>query len=85
MSDEQIGSIVEVIHDLMDDNTVPKNVKAKLDSIASILREDIELSIRVNKALSELEEVADDTNLQSYTRTQIWNLVSMLEMLGNNA
>ncbi|MBU0461926.1 MAG: UPF0147 family protein, partial [Nanoarchaeota archaeon] len=39
-----------------------------------------ELSIRINKALSELDEISDDTNLQAYTRTQIWNIASMLEM-----
>ncbi|MBN1385536.1 UPF0147 family protein [Candidatus Woesearchaeota archaeon] len=81
--EEEISGIVEVIHELLEDNTVPKNVKSKLETIIDILKEDLELSIRINKALTEIEEVADDTNLQSYTRTQIWNLVSMLEMLGN--
>ena len=35
---------------------------------------------KINKALHELEEVAEDTNMQPYTRTQIWNVVSLLEL-----
>ena len=27
-----------------------------------------------------IDEISDDVNLQAYTRTQLWNIVSMLEM-----
>jgi len=37
--------------------------------------------IRINKALHELEEIADDINLQPFTRTQLWNIVSILEKI----
>ncbi|MCK5468863.1 MAG: UPF0147 family protein, partial [Cyclobacteriaceae bacterium] len=30
-------------------------------------------------AISILDEVSNDTNIQPFTRTQIWNLVSLLE------
>ena len=64
----------------MNSNTVPKNVKSKLESVVTFLKDPSEeLSLRINKSLSELDEVADDINLPSYTRTQIWNIASMLE------
>lgn len=83
MSDieDRIQEIIDVLQELLEDSSVPKNVKNKLQSTVEVLREDAEASIRVNKALNELDEVADDTNLQSYTRTQIWNIVSLLEKL----
>jgi transcriptional regulator NrdR family protein len=40
-----------------------------------------EIGEAVMKHLHELDEIADDTNLQAYTRTQIWNVVSILETL----
>jgi len=48
-----------------------------------ILNGKTDLSIRINKALNELDEIADDTNIQSYTRTQIWNIVSLLEKISS--
>jgi uncharacterized protein (UPF0147 family) len=79
--EEQLQSILDALKELVNDTTVPKNVKSKLETVMSTLNEDAEdLSMRINKALSELDEVSDDTNLQSYTRTQIWNIASMLEM-----
>jgi len=79
--DKQIQDIIESLNILMEDTTVPKNVKIKIENIIIILKEEEDLSIKVNKALHELDEIADDTNLQPFTRTQIWNVVSLLEKL----
>jgi uncharacterized protein (UPF0147 family) len=81
MEDQRIQSILEVLGELEQDNTVPRNIKAKIGEVIKILKQDEELSIRINKALSELDEVSDDSNMQPYTRTQIWNVVSALEMI----
>lgn len=77
----EIEEIIEIVEDICNDSGVPKNVKSKLQSTIVALKEDIEVSIRINKALHELDEISDDTNLQAYTRTQIWNVVSLLEKL----
>lgn len=82
---EQISEVDVVINSLNEvhaDITVPKNVRVKIESIISTLRENsVELSIKINKALNELDEIANDVNLQAYTRTQIWNVMSLLEKL----
>lgn len=80
MSDEkEIKGVVEILTELREDSGVPRNVQERLESTVGILKEKTELKIRVNKALHELDEIADDPNLQQYTRTQIWNIVSVLE------
>lgn len=81
--DERVQNIVEALQELTSDNTVPRNIKSKIDGIITILKENNgeDMSIKVNKALSELDDISDDTNMQAYTRTQIWNIVSMLEMI----
>ena len=79
---QEINDVVETLAKLQEDTTVPKNVKLKIQKIVSALKEkNIELSIKVHKALHELDEIADDANMQPYTRTQIWNIVSMLEKI----
>ncbi len=76
-------SAIDALNELRDDNTVPKNVKIKIESIIGLLNEKTETSIKVNKALHEMEEISEDINMQSYTRTQLFNVVSLLETVKN--
>jgi uncharacterized protein (UPF0147 family) len=74
-----IETLKPILNELMTDATVPKNVKVKVEKVRRILKEDSELSIRASKALNELEDIAEDANLEPYTRTQVWNVISTLE------
>ena len=81
---EQISeadSVIKILSEIREDITVPRNVRIQIQSITKTLKENTELSINVNKALNQLDELANDVNLQAYTRTQIWNIISALEKL----
>lgn len=67
---------------MLDDNTVPRNIKIRIEETIKALKNDGDVSMSVNKALHELDEIQDDTNLQPHTRTQIWSISSMLETVG---
>lgn len=79
--DKELKEVVEALSELEEDFTVPKNIRTRISNTITSLKENGDLSIRVNKALNELDEIAEDTNMQSYTRTQIWNVTSMLEKI----
>jgi uncharacterized protein (UPF0147 family) len=80
--DSRIIEIIELLKELQDDNTVPRNVKSKLSGMQHELEsEDGEISLKINKILADVEEIANDINLPMFIRTQIWNLTSMLEGL----
>lgn len=76
-----VQQIIDSIKELNEDHTVPRNIKIKFERVMKALEEDADISIRVDKAQQELDEISDDSNLQAYTRTQIWNVVSLLEKL----
>ena len=76
-----IDSVIVALNDLHSDSSVPRNVRSKIDVMITTLKQDSELSIKVNRCLSELDEISNDVNLQSYTRTQLWNVMSILEKL----
>ena len=79
---QDLEEILSLIRDLTEDFSVPRNVKKSLAMVEEILLDDSkELSLRVDKAVSILDEVNEDPNIQMFTRTQIWSLVSMLERL----
>ena len=79
MPEEELKQVILALEEMLEDSTVPRNVKKKISEAKEMLEEDTETSIKVNKALHELDDISNDVNLQSYTRAQIWNVVSLLE------
>ncbi|PLW79915.1 hypothetical protein C0585_05405 [Candidatus Woesearchaeota archaeon] len=79
MSDGNLDEIFEYLNELKEDNTISKNVREKISNIINVLSEESELSLRVNKVMQNLDEISEDISLPSYTRTQIWNIVTLLE------
>ena len=78
---EDVNHILEQLRELSEDPAVPRNVRTKLTDTIKFLENSDEISVRANKALSELDSLADDNNMAAYTRTQIYNIVSLLEKL----
>ena len=78
---EVFESIIEALDEMQNEQGVPKNVKSGIADTISTLKEQSEPQIKINKALNLLEEIADDHNMQPYTRTQLFNVVSLLEMI----
>jgi len=76
---EVLNETFEYINELREDSTVPKNIRKKLDEITEILKnQELEVSLRIDKVVFILDEMNEDSNVPVFTRTQIWNLVSML-------
>ncbi len=78
---DDLTNALSALKELESDSQIPKNVKAKIASTIQTLEQEGETSIKVSRALQELEQLAEDNNMQSYTRTQIFNIVSLLEVL----
>ncbi len=78
----QVDIVLSYLLEIREDATVPRNVRSRIGSIIVILKDNAELSIKINKTLNDLDEISNDVNLQAYTRTQIWNVMSALEKLG---
>jgi uncharacterized protein (UPF0147 family) len=82
MAAEQYTEILGAIGELLEDSTLPKGMKGRLEIINQVLQEEeTEHQLKMSKVLAELDEVANDANLDPYFRTQVWNLSSMLESL----
>ena len=78
---ERFKSIIEALAELQNDTGVSKSVKEALGNTISALKDDSDPQIRIHKALNLLEELAELRNIQPYTRTQLFNMVSLLEMI----
>lgn len=73
--------ITKFLEEMQEDSLLPRSVKNRITSVISILEQDCEVSLRVNKSLQELEDVSQDPNLQPFLRTQLWHVASLLETI----
>ena len=81
-----IKTINSLLDEINADRTVPKNIRHSVQKAREDLNnEKQDIPIRINSAISILDEVSNDPNIPIYTRTQIWNIVSMLEVIDEKA
>lgn len=79
MSFEEIN---ERLEKLLADYSVPSNVRKILkESLDNLRNENEDFSLRVNIAISMLEEACNDQNLKQHTRIELWHIATMLESL----
>ncbi|MFP3279034.1 MAG: UPF0147 family protein [Candidatus Micrarchaeota archaeon] len=77
-----IQQIKQQIDLLLNDNSVPRNVKSALDEAKSALdKEEGSYAVKASAATYKIDEVSNDINLPPYARTVIWNILSLLESI----
>ncbi len=77
-----IDEISKMLDEINDDRTVPRNVRTLVqEAKTNLANSKQDMAVRINSAISILDEVSNDSNIPIYTRTQIWNIVSMLEIM----
>jgi len=80
--DEIIKQCTEVIERIINDDSVPKNIRRSADEIRTILlKEEDSQSIRAALSIRILDDISTDQNLPLHTRTLIWNLAGQLETI----
>ncbi len=83
--EKDLKPIVELLEEVQKDRTVPRNVRLSIEqAIKDLKDEKEEFTVKMNSAISILDEISNDPNIPTYTRTQVWNIVSMLEMVQRN-
>ena len=74
-----IVDIIDLLNEIFDDSNTTKNLKTKITHIISILNAEEVLSLKKNKASHELDELASNSDIDSYTRSQLLGIVGALE------
>jgi hypothetical protein len=78
---KNLEPIIKLLTGIIDDRTVPRNIRAAAEEARKEITEgdDDKWDLRLSTAISILDDITNDPNMPMYTRTQIWNIVSMLE------
>jgi len=77
-----LETVNKLIEEIKEDRTVPRNIRTLIEEAQKDLNDEThDLVTRIGAAISILDEVSNDVNNPPYTRTQIWNIVSILETI----
>jgi len=81
-----MDEVLEIIEELADDHRVPRNIRAHIQQAMDSLKDEKQsTTVKLSTAISFLDEASNDPNIPSHARTQIWNIVGMLESLQSEA
>jgi uncharacterized protein (UPF0147 family) len=78
----ELNSVVEMLEDISNDGSVPRNIRSSTQEAAERLKDNSkDISVRINAAVSILDDVSNDPNLPVHARTKVWHIASTLETL----
>ncbi len=66
---------------LINDTTVPKNVRTAVNEAKTKLNMKGDHVVRISSAIYHIDGVSNDINLPPQARTVLWNILSMLESI----
>jgi uncharacterized protein (UPF0147 family) len=79
-SQARLRQIMEVLDQLAEDTSVPRNIRRGATEAKERLQQSEEaLDIRSASAIMILDDLANDPNIPLHGRTLIWNIISQLE------
>ena len=77
----QTTDITQLLETLKQEEELSAHVENKIDEMIYVLKEDIDIELRVDRTRSILDELEEQPGLPDYVRTQLWHITATLEML----
>ena len=78
--DLKLRQIGDALDQLSGDTSIPRNIRRGAKEAKDILVDKVDdLDVRIAKANSILDQLADDPNIPLHGRTLIWNIITQLE------
>ena len=81
MSEQQIKDAIGLLDVMIEDSSVPKNIRKVVGDARAYLLSSEEVNTRISSAVQSLVGVSEDINMPMHTRTQIWTILSALESI----
>ena len=82
MSNQNIEEVCEILDYIMNENSVPRNIREAANESSQLLKDDEkDQSVRISTVLGKLDEISNDPNIPVHARTLIWEVLSKLESI----
>ena len=80
--EERFKQASAILSAISEDNTTPRNIRrAAKEALSSLQIPGQSHAIRAVQVINILDDISQDPNMPAYTRTRIWNVVSVLEVV----
>lgn len=77
---QKLNQAMAILNRVAEDNTTPRNIRRTAKQASDmLLDESLSLAARAANAIDLLDEISQDPNMPMYTRTRLWNVISVLE------
>lgn len=82
MANEIFEEVSEILTFIMENNTVPRNIRrAAEESIDILSNEEEDETVRASAVIVILDNISNDPNIPVHARTLIWEILSKLESI----
>ena len=82
MCNQTIDEVSEILEYIMENNTVPRNIREAAQESNNLLKDESQdQSVKVSTVLTKLDEISNDPNIPVHARTLIWAVLSKLESI----
>lgn len=79
--EKKLEKIIREIDIILEDHTIPKNIKKALQDSREKLLSNDEWNVRLSSAMYYINKISEDINMPTHARMQIWTIMSELESL----
>jgi uncharacterized protein (UPF0147 family) len=77
---QKTNQAMSILNRVSEDNTTPRNIRRTAKQASDLLLDEgTSLAARAANAIDLLDQISQDPNMPMYTRTRIWNVISVLE------
>ncbi|MDR3291419.1 MAG: UPF0147 family protein [Methanobrevibacter sp.] len=82
MVNDILNDVSEILKHIMENTTVPRNIRRAADESNKILNnDDKDLTVRVSEVILTLDNISNDPNIPVHARTLVWEILSKLESI----
>ena len=82
MTNETFDEVSEILKHIMENPSVPRNIRRAADeSYTQLNDEEEDETVRASAVILKLDEFSNDPNIPVHARTLIWEILSKLESI----
>lgn len=82
MSNPTFDEVSDILTYIMENNTVPRNIRKAAEDSKNILNDEEEdETVRASSVIVKLDDISNDPNIPVHARTLIWEILSKLESI----
>ena len=80
--EKRFKQVMSILSYIGEDRTTPRNIRRSAkEALNTLTMMGQSHAVRAAQAINILDDISQDPNMPPYTRTRIWNVVSLLEVI----